>query len=84
MSLPPYQISLKSTKRFRNYWWGTDRQTGDVISLLSFSESGLKRNIKGVTREDHVGVGSTNSPRAADSQPRVYMEPSNRLPADPL
>jgi hypothetical protein len=46
MASPPYQISWKSTKRFRSYSWGTHRyihrQTGDLISLLSFLGSRLK------------------------------------------
>jgi hypothetical protein len=39
MALPPYQISWKSAKQFESYYWGggdTDRQTGDLINLLSF------------------------------------------------
>jgi hypothetical protein len=39
---PAYQISLKSTSWFRSYYWGTHRQTGDLISLLSFLESRMK------------------------------------------
>jgi hypothetical protein len=34
MALPPYQISLKSTKRFKSCYWGTHRQTGDLINLF--------------------------------------------------
>jgi hypothetical protein len=47
MSLPPYQISWKSTQRFKSYLWGTqtDRQTGDLIGLLSFLESRLEMSV---------------------------------------
>jgi hypothetical protein len=38
--------SFLQRSRFKSYWWGThiqtDRQTGDLISLISFLESRLK------------------------------------------
>jgi hypothetical protein len=46
MALPPYQISWKSTKRFKVISGGThaERQTGDLIIILSFLESRLKKS----------------------------------------
>jgi hypothetical protein len=43
MASPAYKMSWKSTHRFKSYYWGTHRQAGDLISLLSFSESRLIR-----------------------------------------
>jgi hypothetical protein len=56
MALPPYQISWKSTKRFKSYYLEThtDRQTGDLISLLLFLESRLKKDL-GFHDCEHVG-----------------------------
>jgi hypothetical protein len=42
MALPPYQISLKSTPSGSKVLVG-DRQIGDLISILSFLESRLKK-----------------------------------------
>jgi hypothetical protein len=43
MAAPAYQISRKSTHRFKFISGGhTDRQAGDLISPLSFFESRLK------------------------------------------
>jgi hypothetical protein len=42
MASPPFNISSKSMSWFRSYLEDTHRQTDDLISLLSFLESGLK------------------------------------------
>jgi hypothetical protein len=62
MPLTPYQISCKSTKRFRSYYRGTHTQTDrrDLISLLSFLKSKLKINVR-VNTDHFLGTRMTMS-----------------------